>query len=351
LISSASHGQLRHGGDIGHAITRFGGSADLWLDLSTGISPWSYPTPEFESSTWRNLPPTQDQLLIAAAKYYDCDASQIVATPGSQLAIRLIPRLIAGCQSVAVPLIGYQEHASSWEIAGHHVVTYKDGEELFNLVNNRRVMNAVVINPNNPSGEHFSEQFLSSLSSNLGGILLIDEAFSDLKKLVENTPRLVSFNTIVLKSIGKFFGLAGARIGFVIGADPVVNELGQLLAPWSLAAPSIELATMALADSQWQTEQALRVKNYAKRQNAILLDLQQTLGNSTLVDGGLFFTLFAPDQELAMLHLHLAKHKIWTRLGDPYQDQNDCSLNWLRFSLAGENLGRLSEALTAILKN
>lgn len=341
---------VRHGGDLQKAISLYGGDVDQWLDLSTGISPWSYPAPNFDASNWRDLPIDTKELLNVAAKYYRCDDTNIVATPGSQLAIRLIPRLVSDKQAVAVPTIGYQEHAASWQLAGHTIVRYKDRDQLLNLVDKKVVNSAVVINPNNPTCEAYSPEFLEKVAAGLNGLLLIDAAFSDLKIDAISIGKPMSHNIVILKSIGKYFGLAGARVGFVIGLHPIVEKLNTLLSPWSLCGPSIKLATRALSDFEWQAKQANRINTNARRQRKILIKLEQILTRSRQQDQGLFFSIFGRDDELTELQTQLAGQCIWTRLGDSYGDHNQDTSNWLRMSLAGDKLTRLSQAISLILK-
>jgi len=283
----------RHGGDLDRAIKTYGGKTEDWLDLSTGISPWSYPADEPTQATWRNLPPKTSDLISAASEYYQFPNENIVATPGSQIAIRLIPQLLSEPQRVAVPSIGYQEHTSSWRAAGHTIVEYTNAQDLEHLIDTQSVESCVLINPNNPTGEYFEHDFICHLEQKLSGILLLDEAFADcaFDKQIHQTNMghfSSSEKVIMLKSIGKFFGLAGARVGFVIGTAPLIEKL--------------------------------------------------------------FFTLFAEETCLIELHEHLAKQQIWSRLGDSYKDKPQKSnqiivKNWLRLSLAGEQLPRLTGAL------
>lgn len=342
---------VRHGGDLANAMALYGGATNEWLDLSTGISPWSYPIPAFDNHIWRELPAPHDDLMAAAASYYQCPPSEVTATPGSQLAIRLIPQLIDHKQTVAIPLIGYQEHASAWKMAGHTVLRYQNSDELFELTNSGAVNNAVVINPNNPTGELITSTLLKALSERLSGLLLIDEAFSDLDNSHSRSDMAIESNTVVLKSIGKFFGLAGARIGFTLGTHPVVEKLKQLLSPWSIAAPSIALATLALNDTQWQTMQRTRIKEHAQKQRVIVSEVAHSLPNSYYCDQSLFFSIFAENQAITSLHTQLAEQKIWARLGDSFVDTNQCQLNWLRLSLAADQLDRLSRALQSANTN
>jgi cobalamin biosynthetic protein CobC len=351
--------QVRHGGDLENAIQQYGGASHEWLDLSTGISPWNYPIPEFDTSTWRTLPSPQTQLVAAASAYYQCRISDIAITPGSQLAIRLIPNLLNTKlpnqkQAVAIPLIGYQEHANSWQMADHKVIRYCDFNELNDLVSDKRVSNVVVINPNNPTTERLSAANLNKISSTLSGLLIVDEAFADLdsnhslpsghKQLFHNN------NVIVLKSIGKFFGLAGARIGFAVGIHPIVSQLRTLLSPWSVAGPSMELATLALNDKQWQRSQIERIKRHAEQQRLAMDVIKQSAPNCKILDQGLFFSVFDQNDRIVRLHKHLAQMKIWARLGDPFVDRQQKKLNWLRLSLAGDQLDRLTAALMLFQK-
>ncbi len=341
---------IRHGGDLYDAIREYGGDDEQWLDLSTGISPWSYPALPPKSVLWRKLPVSQDTLLTAASNYYSCDSAQLIATPGSQLAIRLIPQQITTKQKVAIPQIGYQEHAYSWQIANHQIVRYRNHQELTSLVKQSKVESAVVINPNNPTGELIAPESLVQLSNHLKGVLVIDEAFSDIQahSSVCAIESPIPNNAVVLKSIGKFFGLAGARIGFVVGSHPVIAKLNCLFSPWSISGPSIELATMALQDRDWQLAQTARIHSCASRQRETI---RAFLPHYQLFDQSLFFTLFAKEQAITLLHDYLAKQKIWSRLGDPFLDRSCDSLNWLRLSLAGEHFDTLAAAIKQFSTN
>jgi cobalamin biosynthetic protein CobC len=346
--------QIRHGGDLENAILHYRGEAHEWLDLSTGISPWSYPIPQFDESTWRTLPYADSELIAAASAYYKCAASEIAITPGSQLAIRLLPLLLKEKRAVAIPLIGYQEHANSWKLAGHEVIRYRNIDQLNRLLVNNVVSNAVVINPNNPTAERLSDASLQQLSatlhsSALDGLLIVDQAFSDLDAGNNAgdalTPLHRNNNVVILKSIGKFFGLAGARLGFAIGVNPIVNELQTLLSPWSVAGPSMHIATLALSDTEWQGKQVVRINQHARQQRLALSVIKQSMPNCQIDDQSLFFSIFDTNDLMLKLHKHLAQKKIWARLGDPFVNQHLEQLNWLRLSLAGDHLERLSAAL------
>jgi len=335
---------IRHGGDLARAISLYGGKTDDWLDLSTGISPWSYPIPEFSTDTWRDLPPPSRNLLASAAKYYQCDQNSIIATPGSQLAIRLIPQFFKTPERVAVPFIGYKEHAHSWREAGHQLHEYQNIAELEQLARSNKIEHCVVINPNNPTAEFVSDEALQAISKQLTGLMIIDEAFADLA----NEPPLADQENdkiVRLKSLGKFFGLAGARIGFVISRHPILKKLNHLLEPWSLSAPSISLACLALSDSQWQHQQRVRIEHHAKLQRDLMERVSKRLEHAIVVDQSLFFSVFAKHEGIEELHNALAEQRIWSRLGDKNTNVHGITENWLRLSLAGDRIADLANAL------
>lgn len=345
---------LPHGGNIETARKIYGGSRNDWLDLSTGISPWHYPIPTLADGLWHELPGSAENLLKNAAHYYGCAQDMITVSPGSQLGIRLLPRLIKPRQSVAIPQLGYQEHRLSWQLAQHRIITYQDQTELAALIQNKQVDNAVIINPNNPTGEQIPPLTLLAMAENIAGIVVVDEAFADLSphssllgsSLLESSlaRKAGGDNIIVLRSIGKFFGLAGARVGFVVSSNPLVKKLQQLVSPWPINAASQYIAELALADIKWQEAQRDRVQQQADIIDHTLANWITQFSNVRLQCQGLFSTLFGPTSTIQSLHHELAERRVWTRLGEPHK-------HWLRLSLPGDHLDTLAKALCAINEN
>ncbi|MBF0401679.1 MAG: threonine-phosphate decarboxylase [Magnetococcales bacterium] len=241
---------LEHGGGIRQAAARFGLPPAQWLDLSTGINPLGWTPLAIPSWCWSRLPEEADGLEAAAHAYYQ--STLLLPVAGSQAAIQLLPRLRPPGR-VAVLTPTYSEHAQAWEMNGHQVVgmtpaALEIAVESFEVV--------VVVNPNNPTGTLLKSEKLLSWYNRLqqrGGWLVVDEAFMDATPAHTLVPHLGLPGLIVLRSIGKFFGLAGARLGFVLAEWALLQQLRQLLGPWSLAGPSRWLASHALTDVAWQT--------------------------------------------------------------------------------------------------
>ncbi|HSK39578.1 MAG TPA: threonine-phosphate decarboxylase CobD, partial [Arenibaculum sp.] len=249
-----------HGGALARAEACFGRPEEGWLDLSTGINPWPYPVPAIPARAWTRLPDDGElaRLLAAAARCYGArDASTVVAAPGSQALIQCLPRLFpAASGPLRVAVVGptYAEHARCWQLAGHAV------QEHDALPDAAGADVAVVTNPNNPDGRRQDPERLLRLADELAsrnGLLVVDEAFADVAPDISLAGQAGREGMCVLRSFGKFFGLAGIRLGFALGPAALVRHLGAVLGPWAVAGPAIEIGAAALADEGWAA--AMRV--------------------------------------------------------------------------------------------
>lgn len=348
-----------HGGDLIRAEKELGIRTSDCLDLSTGISPWAYPVGAIPESVWQTLPYGDSALLTAAGVYYSCPASAITPVAGSQDAIRRLPRLLATKQTistVALPYIAYQEHKLAWQAAGHELVFYKNLSELKHLVKQGKVKHIVIVNPNNPSAELYQPQDYLSVINDLPetGYCLIDEAFIDLYPESSFTHSAISsangstddsannciddtacinastMNTkvIVLRSIGKFFGLAGLRLGFVLGCGSLVEHLRNDIMPWGVSHPALWVGTKALGDCAWQSKQIKRIDS---QQQYLKSQLDVAFPNCNIATRGLFTTVFGDKNLLHNAFLRAAKANILLR----YDVINDKDA-WLRFGLPGQ---------------
>jgi cobalamin biosynthesis protein CobC len=240
---------LEHGGALRAAAARYGIPLGDWLDLSTGINPQGWPVPAVPAEVWRRLPEDEDGLESAAAAYYGTAALLPVA--GTQAAIQALP-LIRAPGRVGVLHPSYAEHEQAWRRAGHRVERLA-GEHLDAAVAGLDVL--VLVQPNNPTGVRFSPDALLDWRARLaerGGWLVVDEAFVDAAPADSLAGQVGLPGLIVLRSLGKFFGLAGARVGFVLAEPVVLERLRESLGPWTVSGPGRWAATRALADRAWQ---------------------------------------------------------------------------------------------------
>lgn len=297
---------LEHGGKLLAAAARYGIEKDNWLDLSTGINPAGWPVPAIPAAAWQRLPETEDGLLEAAAAYYGSAA--VLPVAGSQAAIQTLPRLRTACR-VGVPHPAYAEHAHAWRAAGHAVVAWDAGQNIDPL----DVL--VLVHPNNPSGQTYTRAQLLDWHARLatrGGWLVVDEAFIDAtptESLADVCPRP---GLIILRSLGKFFGLAGARVGFVLAEPTVLEALDDRLGPWAVSAPSRWVARAALADIAWQQAARAALPAAGARLATLLRD------HGLVPSGGTALFQWVRTPDAADWHERLAQQGILTRLfADP----------------------------------
>lgn len=310
---------LNHGGALLQAAAEFGIEPQHWLDISTGISPWSWPVPAVPTSVWQRLPEEQDALLAAATEYYGCAHEQLLAVSGSQYAIAQLPGLWQAA-TVALPQWGYREHHLAWRSAGHHGVSYRNGSHLQQLIEAATVRHAVVINPNNPSAELLSPALLLELAARLArreGYLVVDEAFIDTRP-AQSLAQCRAPNLVVLRSVGKFFGLAGIRLGFVIAEPELLAQLKRTMNPWAVNHPARWLASQALRDYDWQDLQRLRLRSSARQWQRQLAALLPDLELNT---ADLFVSAETDCHRARALYHAAAATGVLIRLLDPVSDR------------------------------
>jgi len=313
-----------HGGNLEAARAAFGG-AD-WIDLSTGINRRPWPVPALPTEAWTALPTRDalDTLIAAAATAYGVAPDTVLPLAGAQAAIQLVPRLRApGVARVLVPT--YNEHAGALSDAGWRVepVATLDALEGADL--------AVVVNPNNPDGQTHDPAALAALSGRVG-LLVVDESFADPHPAL-SLARRVNDRLLVLRSFGKFYGLAGVRLGFALGGPGVIGAMRAMAGPWSVSGPALAIGAAALRDTAWQAETTARLADDAARLDALAARAGWRLVGGT----ALFRTYDTPDA--AEAQTHLARHAIWSRRF-PY------SAGWLRLGLPdGAEWARVETAL------
>ncbi len=300
---------LEHGGKLRHAAQQYNVPLSQWMDLSTGLNPHAWPVCEIPASAWLRLPEEEDGLSEIAGQYYG--AENCLAVAGSQAAIQTLPQLYAQYKNhyrVGMLAPAYAEHAHAWQQAGFDIVALPV-DEIESHLNKLNIL--LIVNPNNPTGHLFSPVQLLDWHQQLasrGGSLIIDEAFMD--ATAENSLAAYSHHKglIVLRSLGKFFGLAGARVGFVLAAKNTLNQLADILGPWPISGASRIIAIAALQDVAWHQHSC----RYLAQQGQRLHDLLAKQGLAPTGGTALFQWLKTP--LAASIHQQLAAQGILTRL-------------------------------------
>ena len=319
-----------HGGNLDAAMAEFGGDRSEWIDLSTGINPSPYPLPELPASTWNALPTRAEiaSLTATAQNIYGTQA-ECLPTAGAQAGIQMIPRILKpGTAKIISPT--YNEHAASLCVSGWQVEAVSGFDELAGADLE------VVVNPNNPDGKIYLASDLIDLSHKVGH-LVVDESFADPHPEISVASAIeANRNLIVLRSFGKFYGLAGVRLGFVLGPDALISDLRDLSGPWPVSGAAIHIGNTALRNQNWQSATIDRLADDAARMD----NLAQNSG-WTVQGGTTLFRLYTTPNAQEAQH-KLAEHKIWSRIF-PYSDK------WIRLGLTegDENWLRLEAALAS----
>lgn len=306
-----------HGGRLHRAALTFGIPVSEWVDLSTGINPHSYSLPTVPESVWQKLPDPDDSLQQVAASYYG--SRSILPVSGSQTAIEILPQLREpGRVGILSP--AYAEYAYQWQRHGHEVEALT-ADQLEARLPDLDVV--VVIRPNNPTTELLSRQQLQcwlALLQHKGGWLIIDEAFLDAVP-ENNSLTMISEQPvkglIVLRSVGKFFGLAGIRLGFVWADDELLKAIALLQPVWSVSSVARWAGAVALEDSDWQTRMRQVLSAESQRLTALL---QQS--DYTCLSTPLFCSVRISAAHLCSaveVYTHLAKHGILVRYFEEHQ--------------------------------
>lgn len=308
---------MEHGGDIDRAIASYGGLPEEWVDLSTGINRMPYPVPALPQTAWRSLPTKADMaaLRLAAQTYYRSDAS-IAVLAGAQSAIQQLPSLSKGrLMRILGPT--YNEYANVFTLAGWRV------ESVTDLADLAGADIAVVVNPNNPTGMLLPPSALLGLRGNVG-LLVVDESFMDMTP-AQSLAAMAgedAADLVVLKSFGKFFGLAGLRLGFALSSAATSAQLTAQAGPWPVAGPALDIARQAFADRAWVAQSIDDLERLSTQMDAMVP--WSLLGGTTL------FRLYDVGDSAEVQHA-LAQHRIWTRrfdwdhrllrIGTPAQDE------------------------------
>jgi cobalamin biosynthesis protein CobC len=329
---------MKHGGDLTEAMARYGGSLQMWLDLSTGVNPWPWPIPrDMPGAVWQRLPSRADEenLIATAREAYAVPAgAEVVAASGTQSLIQWLPQL-ASEGPVAIVEPTYNEHAAAWRLAGHEVVACTGLDEL-----PQAVRHAVVVNPNNPDGRVMSRAALTRVAAHLrerGGWLVVDEAFADIEPQISVIELCTDLPVVLLRSFGKFYGLAGLRLGFAVAPPDIARRIARALGPWPCSGPALNIGAAALRDREWAERTRLAIQAQARKLDDVLTGAGFTIAGGT----GLF--RLAQRAGASKVHTALATKHIWCRRFEWADDL-------LRFGLPPDEreLERLAAALGAL---
>ncbi len=306
-----------HGGSLVAAIARFGGVPQDWIDLSTGINPIPYPAPALPPESLQRLPDPADiaRLERLAALSFGAPDHACLALAGAQAAIQMMPAVTApGPVAILGPT--YSEHAISYKNAGFETIEIPDLSAM-----SEAVSAVVLVNPNNPDGQLYPPETIEALAARLP-LVIVDESFAD-PTPETSAMRLAPRDTLVIqRSFGKFYGLAGLRLGFALGSGATIARLAARAGPWPVSGPALAAGIAAYGDPDWSETTRARLATDRCR-----LDGLATRAGWRSLGGTDLFGLYDV-KDAAAAQSALARAHIWTR-------RFDHSPGWLRLGLPG----------------
>lgn len=314
---------LAHGGDLAAARRLFPDAPQPFIDLSTGINPQPYPLPRLPPECFSRLPDDAAVRTLAAAAAHAYGApseSCVVPAPGTQILLAQVAALAnRGRAAVLAPT--YAEHARAARLMGYDTVEVSDPDRL------RSTDLAIVVNPNNPDGRILERSLLLDIAGDLhrrGGLLVVDEAFADVAENISLANSVARPNIIVLRSFGKFYGLAGLRLGFALLPPQLACRLQAVLGPWAVSAPAIAIGAAALADTAWKARTILALTQAAARLDGLLTDVGlDIVGGTSLyrltrcADATALFEHFG---RAGIIVRRFSENPEWLRWGIPYDE-------------------------------
>ena len=253
-----------HGGGLDAAMAQFGGLRDDWIDLSTGINPTPYPLPGIPARFWQALPDSGDQMALKAAarRFWSIpDSAGIAAASGVSALIAALPRL-AEPATVGIAQPTYNEHAASFAAFGWNVNTHPAHAPA-----QPPMQASVYVHPNNPDGRLWSRD---TILANHKTLTIIDESFCDICPQDSHIDLAERPGFIILKGLGKFWGLAGVRLGFAVATPDTIMALEQMLGPWAISGPAQHIGRAALSDTAWADKTRAQLFEDATRLDRIV---------------------------------------------------------------------------------
>lgn len=267
-------------GELDRLAARYPDAPGPWLDLATGCNPWPYPV-AIPAEAWTRPPQGRDrEAARAAVASYLAVASpdNIALVPGVEAAIAHLPHCLEPTR-VAVLTPIYDSHAPAWRAAGHEVHDLS-GE----AIEASDVPVVVLTNPNDRHGGVIQPEVLRDLAARCrarGGLLVVDEAFADLMPEISISGDAPGGSTVVLRSLGKGFGLVGVRAGAMVAPAALTGAVRERLGPWAVSGPALAAMTAAYGDPSWMAEMRAHLDAAARDLDTALRELGVTIAGGT----------------------------------------------------------------------
>ena len=329
-----------HGGNVSEISRRYGIDEDKIIDFSANINPLGYPPglkemiiKEFDSVL--NYPDIDSfELVSGLSEYHDIGRDYIVVGNGSTEFMYSIP-LAFKPQKALIVTPAFSEYEKGLKMAGTKVSYFQtDEKENFSpdiacLCKRLREGFDIVYfcNPANPTGVLTSKDELCRVIACAGrtrALAVIDEAFIDFVEEESVKKEILRFsNLIVLRSMAKFFGIPGLRVGYVIASAPCIAKIREIKPPWTVNSLGQKVAAYAFSDRDYIRD----TRQYVKAERELLMAAINEIPGLKTYESAANYILVFMDSRIGLnsteLKNHLSREGILIRDCSTFQGMGD----------------------------
>lgn len=253
--------------------------------------------------------PQPAKLKAALAALYGVSGDNVVITRGADDAIDMLIRAFcrAGSDAAAICTPSFSAYAHFVRVQGARLIEVPldpefnfDAAAFLQAVSGQANLKlAFICTPNNPTGNEVDPALILKVADALPETIVVaDEAYLEFS----STPSLAGEasrrpNLVVLKTLSKAFGLAGARVGCAIGEPDTIAMAARALPPYPLPSPSVDAALAALAPSRRTINEERIERIKADRTRIAQLLARSPIVRSVRPGGGNFLFLQVDDAE------------------------------------------------------
>ena len=274
-----------HGGNVKQICDKYGLDPDEIIDFSASINPLGYPTvvrkavsEQFDDI--QHYPDSEcSELRKTIAEKASCSESNIIVGNGSNELFYLLPRALQPKKGVLLqPTFGeFKDAFCNSNIDVVEIISDDNGLTVINrdISSLKSVEDCMVFlcNPNNPTGQLTNKKDVIGLvKDNPNRLIVIDEAFMDFVEddekysVIKDAPLMD--NLIVVRSLTKFYGFPGLRLGYLVANESIINKLLPYKEPWTVNTIAQVAGLAAINDKEF----AANTRQYVSGEKIFLYD-------------------------------------------------------------------------------
>lgn len=279
------------------------------------------------------LYPDREKLESKLADYFSLPADNVFCSNGGDESIYILMRLIKeGCAMASnssasgqliLPLPAFSQYTwgiKSWKIETLDIAPKQnlsiDIDALKSAINNNPNSTIVLTSPNNPTGESIAMDTLNELlqlAKDNQSWIFLDEAYIEFSTQKSAVSLLSRYNNlIILRTFSKAYGLAGVRLGYLLGNAQLLQAFRDRAMPFNVATPTLAIAEQALQPQAQQDMQ--HYTQVIKNNREQLSDWLRTVGINPIPAQGNFVFLKLPLQLANLLTTYLKRNDILVRV-------------------------------------